>query len=214
MALETEVISCPACKHPLRVPLDWLGQDVQCPQCKSMFKAPVKADGKLTEPKPLNRTPPVEIARKKNLDAMLLLPAFGLMLCGVVGMFVNGAILFKLLFDRDGGREWAKEQVRYLQPLGIGGDGPPATKEQRIEQSAEQLLKFYRWVYPLSLLVCVGVFLGGLSIALRWNFRIAQFGCVLAMINISNACCIPGVVAGLWGLLMLNSEEGRGHFGK
>jgi hypothetical protein len=68
--------------------------------------------------------------------------------------------------------------------------------------------------YPLSLAVSAAVFLGGLSIALRWNFRLAQLGCVLAMLNIANGCCIPGAVAGLWGILMLNSEEGRGHFGR
>jgi hypothetical protein len=49
---------------------------------------------------------------------------------------------------------------------------------------------------------------------LRWNYWLAQLGCVLAMINISQCCCVPGSLAALWGLLMLNSEEGRGHFGK
>ena len=40
MTPETEVIACPACKHLVRVPLDWLGTQVQCPECKAMFRAP------------------------------------------------------------------------------------------------------------------------------------------------------------------------------
>ena len=37
MPPETEVIACPACRHLVRVPADWLGQPVQCPQCQSDF---------------------------------------------------------------------------------------------------------------------------------------------------------------------------------
>jgi len=56
------------------------------------------------------------------------------------------------------------------------------------------------------------VLLGGLSIALQWNHRLAQVACVLAALNFAHLCCVPGAVAGLWGLLMLGSEEGREHF--
>jgi hypothetical protein len=214
MALETEVILCPACAHLLRVPLDWLGQTVQCPECKAMFKAPVRNGNALTAPELISRPPVVVGSQRKNLDAMLLLPALGLLLCGVMGVIVNGVFLGKLVFDRDGGREWAMNQTLALRKWGVETPGPPETKERRDEQDAMQLLRLYRWFIPLSLVVSIGVFLGGLSIALRWNYWLAQVGCVLAMVNIANACCIPGAVAGLWGLLMLNSEEGRGHFRK
>jgi hypothetical protein len=214
MAQETEVISCPACAHLLRVPLDWLGQTVQCPECKAMFKAPVRNGSALTAPELISRPPAAVDGQRKNLDVMLLLPAFGLLFCGVIGVIVNGVFLWKLVVDRDGGREWAMNQTHALRKIGFGTQGPLETQEQRDEQDAMQLLRYYRWFVPLSLVVSVGVFLGGLSIALRWNYWLAQVGCVLAMVNIAHACCIPGAVAGLWGLLMLNSEEGRGHFRK
>jgi hypothetical protein len=214
MALETEVILCPACAHLLRVPLDWLGQTVQCPECKAMFKAPVRNGNALTAPELISSPSVVVGSQRKNLDAMLLLPAFGLLFCGVIGVIVNGVFLWKLVVDQDGGHEWAMNQIHALRKSGFGTQGPLETQEQRDEQDAMQLLRYYRWFVPLSLVVSVGVFLGGLSIALRWNYWLGQVGCVLAMVNIAHACCVPGAVAGLWGLLMLNSEEGRGHFRK
>src|SRR5215468_5353986 len=105
MAQETEVISCPACRHLLRVPLDWLGQPVQCPECKAMFQAPTRTADGLTDPKLLSPPP---AAAGKRLDPMLLLPAFGLMLLGFAGVLVNGVLTY--LFLSDAG--WAKDHVR------------------------------------------------------------------------------------------------------
>jgi hypothetical protein len=214
MMQETEVISCPACRHLLRVPMDWLGQDVQCPECKAKFKAPVKVGDKLTEPELMSRHEAAVEVPKKKFDRMLLIPAFGLLFCGIIGTIVNGVILSKLLFDRDGGREWATNQVIALRGVGIGNVPQPGAEEQQTEQDSNELLRLYRWFIPLSFLLSLGVLLGGLSIALRWSYWLAQLSCILAMLNIAHACCIPGAVAGLWGILMLNSEEGRQHFGK
>jgi hypothetical protein len=196
------------------VPLDWLGQEVQCPECKAKFKAPIRIGDKLSEPELISRPESAADSGHKKFDRMLLIPAFGLLFCGVMGTIVNGVFLSKLLFDRDGGNEWARNQVTALHDMGIANTAQPGMQEQQNEQDTGQLLRFYRWFMPLSLVVSVGVFLGGLSIALRWNYWLAQLGCVLAMVNLAHGCCLPGAVAGLWGILMLNSEEGRGHFGK
>ena len=37
---------------------------------------------------------------------------------------------------------------------------------------------------------------------------------VLASLNFVHACCVPGALAGVWGLLMLGSDEGREHFAR
>lgn len=218
MAQETEVISCPACKHLLRVPLEWLGQNVQCPECRATFKAPVKVGDRLTEPELISRPPAAAPARRKKFDAMLLLPAFGLMLCGAVGMFVNGGVLSRLILEDDGGREWVRNEVSNLhaklEQIGYEKPAPAGTENERNEQDAAQLLRLYRWFVPLSVALSLGVFLGGLSMTLRWNYRLAQVSCILAALNFAYGCFIPGAVIGLWGILMLNSEEGRGHFGR
>lgn len=207
---ETEVIACPACKHPLRVPLDWLGTQVQCPECKALLRAPVRgADGKLTEPQSLAAAP-----ARKRFDAMLLLPAFGLLLCGIAGVLVNGVFLWLFVSDPAGGKGWAQNQVKELRKHGFGNPGTPEEQAAGDEQNAEQLAGISRWAFPLALAVSAVVLAGGLSIALRWNYRLAQVACVLASLNIAHFCCVPGAAFGLWGLLMLSSDEGREHFPK
>jgi hypothetical protein len=214
MTPETEVIACPACNHLVRVPLDWLGKQVQCPECKAMFLAPVRADGKLTEPELISRPAPTNAAPASAYqpDRMLLFPGFGLLLCGVAGILVNAGLLYFMLTDPAGGKQWAAQQVEALRKMGVGADAPPENKDAKDAQDAEQLLAQMRWLLPISLAVSAVVFAGGLSIVRRRNYRLAQLGCVLASLNIAHLCCIPGAVFGLWGLLMLSSDEGREHF--
>ena len=212
MTPETEVIACPACKHLLRVPLDWLGTQVQCPECKAMFLAPVRENGKLSEPELLSRPGATQpAAPKPKSDAMLLLPAFGLLLCGVAGTLVNAVMMYQIFGAQDGGHAWAKQQVEATRQAGFG-KVEPEKQAERDEQDTAELLRLQQWMLPTALAVSVLVFWGGLSMALRRNYRLAQIGCVLAAVNIAHLCCVPGAVAGLWGLLMLNSDEGRDHF--
>ena len=210
---ETEVIACPACRHLLRVPLGWLGTQVQCPECKALFRAPARgADGKLTEPQLITAPAPAAPARKR-FDAMLLLPAFGLTLCGVVGVLVNGVLLYLLLSDPAWGKSWAKAQIETVKKFGgAAPEEPPEQKAARDEQEADRLARQFRFILPLALAASAVVLAGGLSIALRWNYRLAQVACVIASVNIAHGCCVPGAAFGLWGLLMLGSEEGREHF--
>jgi hypothetical protein len=144
---------------------------------------------------------------------MLLLPAFGLLFCGVAGMIVN-AVLARDVFDPVAGARWAKNQIPALRQVGLWADDPPNERDKLDEQRAEEMVRSLRWVLPTAGLVSAVVFLGGLSIVLRWNRRLAQASCVLAALNIPHLCCVPGSVAGLWGLLMLASDEGRAHFAR
>ncbi len=212
MTPETEVIACPACKHLVRVPLDWLGTQVQCPECQAMFRAPVRVDGKLTEAELLSRPASADAPKPRpRMDIMLLLPAFGLLLCGVLGVVVNGWLLV-LVSDADAGKEWAGKQVEAMRKMGMGAGEPSEKQAEKDAQETDQLLRQFKWILPVSLVVSAVVFAGGLSITFRRNYRLAQVACVLAALNFAHLCCIPGAVAGLWGLLMLGSAEGREHF--
>jgi hypothetical protein len=214
MTPETEVIACPACKHLVRVPLDWLGTQVQCPECKALFRAPVRGtDGKLTEPELLSRPASASTAAPaaRKPDLMLMLPAFGLLLCGVMGLFVNAGFLYQFYATPGCAKAWADGQIPALRKLGVGADIPPEQRVQRDDADAAQLARFYPWVVGISLPVSAVVFLGGLSIVFRRNYRLAQIACALAAVNV-HGCCILGAAAGLWGLLMLGSDEGREHF--
>jgi hypothetical protein len=214
MAPETEVISCPACNHLLRVPLDWLGQPVQCPECKAMFKAPIRDGDRLTKPELISRPTATAPARRKKIDPMLLLPAFGLLLCGVAGVIVNGMTTYRFLADPEGSRQYIRDQMPVLRQAGFGANDPPDQRDKLDDERADIAARTVRWVMPIFTGVSTLVFLGGLSIALRWNYRLAQFGCIAAALNIAHLCCIPGGIAGVWGLIMLTSEEGRAHFGR
>jgi hypothetical protein len=213
MTPETEVISCPACNHLLRVPFDWLGQPVQCPECKVMFRAPVRAGDGFTKPELISRAVPAVSSPPKRLDAMLLLPAFGLLFCGAAGVIVNGMLTYRFLADPDGSKQYIQNQLANFRNSGFGVDDPPEDRERLDEERAAKTARAMRWVLPLFAGVSTLVFLGGLSIALGWSLRLAQVGCVAAAINVPHLCCVPGSIAGLWGLLMLNSDEGRAHFG-
>ena len=212
MTPETEVIACPACKHALRVPLDWLGTQVQCPECKAMFRAPVRENGKLTEPELISPASPKPAAPSRRPDVMLLLPAFGLLFCGFAGTIVNGIFLYVFLLAPGGGEQWARNQMPALRQAGLGADVPPEKQAEEDEKNAQQLARTYRWLLPISFLLSAVVLAGGLSIMRRRNYRLAKLACVLAAVNIVHGCCVPGAFAGLWGLLMLSSDEGREHF--
>jgi hypothetical protein len=212
MPPETEVISCPACSHLLRVPLDWLGQAVQCPECQARFQAPVRESGGLTAPK-LLAAAPAAAARPKKLDAVLLLPAFGLLLCGVAGVIANGMLTYHFLADPAGAKQYILNQLPGFRKAGIGAGDAPEQQAQLDEERAAGFVRILTWVLPVFAGVSALAFLGGLSIALRWNHRIAVLGCIAASLNLPHLCCVPGAIAGVWGLLMLSSDEGRGHFG-
>ena len=102
MTPETEVISCPACRHLVRIPADWLGQAVQCPECKARFTAPLRDGGRLTDPVLIDAPQPDAKPLEARPDRGLRLAAFALMLIGVVSLIVNGFNLYLIVTDREG----------------------------------------------------------------------------------------------------------------
>jgi hypothetical protein len=214
MTPETEVIACPACKHLVRVPLDWLGTEVQCPECKAKFRAPVRAAGKLTEPELISRPAGAALAGPKAADRMLYFPAFGLLLVGFAGLIANVWNTVRFLNDADAARQTTYGAMQELRKFGLLTDGPPEpdARAKFDEERAAKWAKSIRVTVPLFAVVSALVLSGGIAIVWRRHYRLAQLGCALAIVNFANGCCIPGAVFGLWGLLMLSSDEGRGHF--
>jgi hypothetical protein len=213
MTPETEVISCPACKHLLRVPADWLGTQVQCPECRAMFKAPVRDGDRLTDPELVSAptdSPPAP--RRGRLDPMLLIPAFGLLLVGVSGLVVNCYQAAQFHLNPEAAKEGLKAQFAALRQAGFGKDDPEDEREKLDAERADKAAGALRVALPVFAAVSAGAFAGGLAMALRRGYRVAVLGCVLAPLNVVGLCCVPGGVFGLWGLVMLLSAEGREHF--
>ena len=166
---------------------------------------PRRDEIRLTEPELLTRPGEPAAPTRKRVDAVLWLPAFGLMLVGVVAVAVNTFTLAGIARDPDGYERVMKAQAEDLARK--MGQDPQAVANNPLS----------RWQTHAALsgwgLVCgVVSFLGGLGIVLRRWRRLAQLGCVTAALNLAGFCCVPGAVFGLWGLLMLLSEEGREHF--
>ncbi len=212
MTPETEVIACPACKHLVRVPQDWLGTQVQCPECKAMFRAPVRANGALTEPELLSR--PASAGASRKPDVMLLFPAFGLLLLGFAGLVVDTWHTVRYVRDADAAKQDVLGMIQVARKGGwpTGGPEEPGARAQFDEDRAANWAKYIRVLVPLFAVVSGLVFYGGVAIVTRRHYRMARLGCVLAIVNIANGCCVPGAVFGIWGLLMLSSDEGREHF--
>jgi hypothetical protein len=205
MPPETEVIACPACRHLVRVPADWLGQPVQCPQCQSMFRAPVRDGDRLTEPELLSRPNDSPAAPRSRADTALWFAAFGLMLVGVVSVAVDTFTLVEIARDPSGYEQAKKDQAEDAAKK-LGYD-PKELADKGIT----------RWQTFAALagwgVACGAVsFLGGLGMARRRWYRLAQAGCVTAVLNVAGCCCVPGALFGVWGLVMLASGERRSHF--
>lgn len=214
----TEVIACPACRHLLRVPVAWLGEAVQCPQCRARFRAPVRQGERLSEPELLEAGGAAAAGNQGGRgagapDAALWLPAYGLIVCGLAGLIVNVLITWRLHSDPEGSRAYVQHQIERLREWGFGADEAEAEQPQRDAERGEWAMRHLPWIVPASAGAAALALLGGLSIALRWNYRLAQIGCLAAGLNPVGLCCLPGALVGLWGLILLQSEEGRGHFG-
>jgi hypothetical protein len=203
MPPETEVIACPACKHLVRVPADWLGQTVQCPECKAAFTAPTRQGDRLTDAVLLSRpdAPAAAAAPRGRADLMLLLPAFGLMLTGFASLVVNTWLTVHFLNDRAGAEAYFADVLKRM--------GTP--DEEAAKAAAEKVGTIRALIAGCAVLAGLE-FYAGLAITLRRHYRMAQLGCVLAAVNVANGCCVPGALFGAWGLLMLMSDEGREHF--
>jgi hypothetical protein len=205
MPPETEVISCPACRHAVRIPTDWLGTTVQCPECQATFTAPRREGDSLTAAVLISASPHSHSPRRKPADSAIWIPAFGLMLLGVISLIVNGITAVEI----------ARDPVRF---------------EQRKKQEAEEVLKSmglnqqavgnnpganWRFLAALSgwgILCGAASFAGGLGMALRKWYWLACLGSGLAIVNVAGCCCVPGAFFGVWALALLRTEETRKHF--
>ena len=207
----TEVIACPACRHTVRVPLDWLGQTVQCPECKATFTAPVRVDGKLTEPTLIEAPARARGPSPKRNRLTLTFAGAGLVLVGIVSFVANGMTFTKFL-GPDGGKDWVKDSIGSMRQLGLA---PPAADgdgggEDENDRAAAELAPKLKWVWPGAMALAALSTAGGVCLVLRRNYRLAQLGCVAAALNVPHLCCVPGAVCGFWGVIALLADDGFG----
>lgn len=225
------LIRCPACRHVVSLPDEFLGKVVTCMQCRAAFTAPAPAGDGLTAPTLLR-------PGRRKVSAFLFVPMFGLLLLGAAGVLVNGYLYVALKEDPGTAKTFAGWLIRQQaketpddEPGPKGKDGKAtsptaedqqrwearrkafeADQERRIDESAAAAAPYVGAVQGPFALVSLGVLAGGMAFAARRFYWLAFVGCFLAMVNLNHACCVPGAVVGIWGFFALISDEGRRHF--
>ena len=202
----TEVIACPACRHVVRVPVGWLGQTVQCPECRATFTAPVRENGRLTDPVLISAPARAAGPSPARNRLTLTFAGVGLVLVGLVSFGMNGFVLAKFLAP-DGGKAWLRERLPDIRRLGLAppaGEGDPAADDER---AAAELAPKLLWAWPAAMGLAALTVAGGVSLVRRRNYRLAQLGCAAAALNLPHLCCVPGAVVGFWAMLALLGDE-------
>jgi predicted Zn finger-like uncharacterized protein len=219
------IIHCPQCQHQLRVPEEMLGRLVKCPLCSTAFTVPT--EGTPVEPTAAPPRPPREEAEApprrsaegyaageryeerfeegprrrrperegygdydhEGAKAAVVGPAICLLITGILGIL---ACLFQLvitLVDPD------RFQKTYAQ---FGLEAPPLGVMVAIPVVFS----------VLGLLIMVAA----IQMMRRRTYGLAMAGAILAMVNISNCCCVLGLPFGIWALVVLARPEVKAAF--
>ncbi|HXD85564.1 MAG TPA: hypothetical protein VN641_03665 [Urbifossiella sp.] len=201
---DTEVITCPACQHALRVPTDWLGTTVECPECRATFTAPRREGEFLTDPVLLSSPPPERTGRKSG-GAILGIPAIGLMLVGLVSIAMNAYILVAIARNPVQFEMQKKADAEQIMKQLVGqnpqGGNAPAMSWQA-----------YAGMAGWGAFCAAASFVAGLGMLLRRWLWLARIGSVLSFLNVGNCCCVPGGICGLWALILLLGPDARDRF--
>jgi hypothetical protein len=221
---EPLLIRCPTCNHALQLPEEFLGKIVTCLECRTPFDAPVR-DGETL-------TAPVTRAKPSRVPARLFIPMFGLLLFGFLGVFVNGYLWWWFHTDPKAAATFAEANFQFMMTM----EPPKPSDDKKLdkdeakklaEQFAEQQqraakeaasqvsvagMKRIRIVF---LVMSLGVLAGGFSFAMRSSYPYCFVACVLSAVNTPDlGCCFFGIVIGVWGAIVLVSDEGRAYFGR
>ena len=226
-------ITCPhaPCGQSLRLPLAAIGQPLSCPYCRTAIGVELGPDGV--------PGPPRVLKAGARLPRMLLVPAVAMMILGTAGVFTNGYIAVDCATRPGADLEQARRQVGDLRNLEEMRGPKSATKAEAEEatpldlfaavagqgaatavilDAEEQIARAWapEVVRINSIFAGVSLFtaIGGFLILRGRGYWLALLACVAAILNVNHACCFPGTVAGLWGILVLVRDEGRKHFGR
>ncbi len=208
------LIPCPACKTTLRVPDAYRGKVLTCLECRATLLA-----SPLGSEEALAVVPPN--AARGGFPPRIFIAMAALLLLGVSGMVVNGYYAVQFASDPTALEKFADSTLSQMVSVQMFGapkkdeknDWDPETTNRRAKEwVAEHGDRMKAMTYAFGV-VSLFVAIGGLTFALRKPYWLAWVGCVAAMVNLNHGCCFPGIVAGIWSMAVLFSNEGRRYFG-
>ncbi len=231
-------LPCPGCGRTLGLPPEALGKPLNCPHCRAAFHVPRGPDGSPGTVAP--GTPPPRPGPRfaPDLPRAFIVPVLALLMLGFAGMLVDGYLSYLFATRPNAAYDYAFNRVIEARSIQSMGDTTAATTDdweqiapaavagsplaiaagEILEDAANaKLAKAWqpsvapasRYSFAASFLAAVG----GLCMVRGRFYWLALLGCVAAIANVNHLCCIPGGIAGVWGILTLVRDEGRLHFG-
>jgi predicted Zn finger-like uncharacterized protein len=210
--MSAEVISCPSCRHSVRVPESLLGEAVRCPSCKSYFTAPTRdAEGRLGEAQLLSEPPPfvsddedAEFDRRPSRKAgSLKLPAAFLLLIGILGSAVNGFEAYRAISDPELVKRQAVEAQKMIAQI---------MKVEFKEEDAKQASNILPIVKIIFFCVSLMPLFGAIAMLTTRFLPLAFLGSFVAIINPANCICVLGAPVGIYCLIKLFDPDVRSLF--
>jgi hypothetical protein len=210
--MSSEIIPCPACQHPVRVPESLFGQPVRCPQCKAYFTAPLRdAEGNFGTPVILEEPPQLpEVTRpvgpKPTMSqSPVFVPGLFLMLVGMLGTLVNGYQAIDAWRNPDGAKERVIEALKMYSKW---------TKQEFKEDDAKQIANAIPTVFTIMFGVSLVPVFGAIAMLRLRMWWLAFLGSSVDILNVANGCCLIGLPAGIWCLIKLLDPEIRSLFSR
>lgn len=213
-----EVISCPSCQRPLRIPDEMIGRPVKCPECGMVFLT-VQGQG----PGATGALPPETVSVPAAVSSPyspqvyagqytepevalsgsgIVAPAIALLIVGILGL-AFAAFSMVTLFVMDSER--LKDVMRQQAPP----DVPPDQVELMANIAYGSPARLLHGVFTgVNVLIVVGAVMA----LIRRGYALAVVASVLAMVNIDACCCILGLPVGIWTLVVLMRQDVRAAF--
>jgi len=221
-----QVVQCPLCRavftapvrasaflpevlpvHPQPAPMLPVVEPAAPPEQPAAAESAGEAADPQGEPRsPEEAVAAEDAARLRELQRVLLVPAMGLLVSGMFGLFYTAREISNCWsLGADG---WARELEQRRQML-----PPLLAKLTQAPTPFSDEAQFYLQlgISAVFLLIAFGVVLGAVQMLRLRNYWLAVICCCLSFVNCST--CMLSAPFGLWSLLVLRHPDVRDAFG-
>lgn len=190
-----DVITCPACQKPLRLPPEFIGRRTRCPECRALFLGPVRdSAGVLGQPQLLRANP----FRK----APLILPGVLLIFMGAASVLWNAVALGEAFSNPEEHRRKTAQQF----------EERAAAKEPEVIERLESTLVWWPRIRILFIAFGLITVMGGVAILLKRWHGLAMIGSVVSIFNVTPPIWCASLPAGALALMFLFNPDVRKQF--
>ncbi|MBL8796642.1 MAG: hypothetical protein JNM56_22260 [Planctomycetia bacterium] len=158
-------------------------------------------------PSPEETVAAEDAARLRELQRVLLVPAMGLLVSGIFGLFGAAREISNCWSLGAPGWGGEIEQRRQALPSWMAGLSPPPSPEV-----AEVHFYLYLLIQCFLLFIALSVVFGAVQMLRLRNYWLAVICCCLSFVNCSPTCMLSAPF-GLWSLLVLRHPDVRDAFG-